>query len=181
MKILIISLIILFPLICFAEDYNRLQHFGGWYDLDYDGQNTREEVLEEESLIRVEKDKHGKIIYGIWYCEYTGLFFDDPKKLDIDHRIPLKECWLSGGELWNQNKRIRYANYLKDKDHLLVVRAKENREKGAKDITEWLPLFHQIDYIFKWVKIKEQWNLCFDKKESDMLEKYGFKITNICE
>lgn len=182
LKLFILIFLILFGEVTFAEDYNRGKHFGnGWIDADHDGQNTREEVLEEESLVKVEKDKNGKIIWGIWFCRYTGKFFDNPKDLDIDHVVPLKECWISGGDLWSEEKRIRYANYLGKSYHLIAVDKGSNREKGAKDVKSWLPDIRVKEYIVSWVLIKEKWDLCYDFEEAEELSEYGFFLDNICE
>ena len=163
-----------------VDKYNRAIHFGGWIDADGDGQNTREEVLERQSLVKVKKDKNGKIIYGVWYCRYTGRLYDNPKVLDIDHYVPLREAYYSGAYKWDRKKRKQYANYLNDKNHLIVVYGQSNKEKGAKDITEWLPLIGEEEYIIDWYKIKQNWFLCFDMKEKILLEHYGIVAMNIC-
>jgi len=165
--------------ICFAG-YNREENFGGWIDEDNDGQNTREEVLERDSLIPVYKNESGKIIHGLWICSYTGLLFDDPKNLDIDHMVPLMEAYVSGAENWEQGYRIKYANYLNSKIHLVPVYNSSNREKSAKDISVWLPLVNIKEYVYNWYTIKERWNLCFDKNEIEVLKMYFIEAFNIC-
>jgi len=170
---------------CYAEKYNREKHFGGWVDADKNGWDTRQEVLIEESIVPVRFDENGKVEWGIWICRYTGTITMNPSKLDIDHFIPLKECCISGGYKWTQEKRIQYANYLDDPNHLIAVIASANREKGAKDISNWLPLLFEEEYIILWADIKEKWNLCFDKKERELLEKNYIKTVfdkqQICE
>ena len=178
---LLIILIVLFGEVTFAEEYNRIVHFGGWIDTDNDGQDTRQEVLERDSLIPVGYNSFGKINYGLWLCQYTGRLFIDPVKLDIDHRVPLKEAFISGGESWSEEKRIKYANYLGKNYHLVVVEAKSNREKGAKDIAVWLPEIRVREYIFAWALVKEKWNLCFDWEEVKILSKYRVLVDNVCE
>lgn len=181
MKIIIFGLLLLFGNIGYAQEYNREKDYGSWIDQDGDGQNTREEVLERDSLVGVEKNKDGKIIWGIWFCPYSGLFFDNPKMLDIDHFVPLAEVYESGGDEWEKNKKINYANYLLDKQHLVVTWKKYNRSKGSKDIGEWLPLIYVEEYIYLWWKIKNDWNLCFDKKEIEKLKGYDIIEENLCK
>jgi len=180
MKIIIFGLLLLFGNIGYAQEYNREKDYGSWIDQDGDGQNTREEVLERDSLVGVEKNKDGKIIWGIWFCPYSGLFFDNPKSLDIDHFVPLVECDKSGGSKWEREKKIRYTNYLPDRNHLMVTYNKYNRSKGGKDISSWLPLIYVQEYVYNWWKIKDDWGLCFDLEEIKVLEKYGLEEDNLC-
>lgn len=180
MKIIIFVLFIIFSNICYAQEYNREKDYGRWIDQDGDGQNTREEILEQESLVGVEKNKGGKIIWGIWFCPYSGLFFSNPNDLDVDHFVPLVEANRSGGYLWSREKKIRYANYMTDKNHLIAVWKKYNRSKGGKDISAWLPLIYVQEYVYNWWSVKNDWRLCFDPEEIKVLEKYGLVEDNLC-
>lgn len=156
------TLFFIFSNCCHSADYNREELFGGWIDADQDGENTREEVLIRDSLIPVGFDSNGKVNFGLWLCPYTGTFTTVPKDFDIDHLVPLKNAWISGADKWSEEKRIRYANYLNNKIHLLAVTLGSNRQKGAKDISEWLPLINEKKYIKNWIEIKEYWGLCFN-------------------
>ena len=72
--------------------YNR-DLYGGWIDADGDCQNTRQEVLIEESLIPVELDSRGcRVQSGEWFDPFTGQTCTNPGDLDIDHFIPLAEA-----------------------------------------------------------------------------------------
>jgi hypothetical protein len=150
---------------CIGGEYNRAEQFGGWIDIDSDGQNTRNEVLIRDSLIPVTFDSNGNVNFGLWKCRYTGTITTYPRDFDIDHLVPLKEAYVSGADHWTDEKRIRYANYLKDPDHLVAVTLGSNRSKGPKDIAEWLPLLNEKEYIEDWIKTKEEWGLCFDIEE----------------
>ncbi|MGL4388212.1 MAG: YHYH domain-containing protein [Brevinema sp.] len=137
-----------------------------WIDADGDGQDTRQEVLIEESLVPVTFDERGKVLSGKWFDPFSGEYFTDPKELDVDHVVPLKNAYDSGGASWDRKKKEAYANYLDDPNHLMAVSAKENRSKGSKDPSEWLPpnkSFH-CEYIRIWHKIKITWGLSFSAK-----------------
>jgi hypothetical protein len=183
LKVFIVLLILFSSNICFSENYNRTKHFGNsWNDADFDGQNTRQEVLIRDSLIPVGFDKRGKVNYGLWECPYTGTFTTDPTKFDIDHFVPLKEAYISGADEWSKTTRVQYSNNLQNNKHLLATTAGSNRQKGAKDIAGWLPLLNKKSYILTWINIKEEWNLCFDKQEVTVIkENLGYGVSNICK
>jgi hypothetical protein len=150
-----------------AEDYNRSEHFGsGWIDADGDCQDTRQEVLIAESLIPVNLGLSGcRVMTGVWYCEFTGKFFTDPRKLDIDHMVPLKEAWLSGADKWTYEERLAYANDLNDPGHLIAVALGANRSKGADDPGQWLPPVGKKVYVRSWLKVKMNYGLSMDSTE----------------
>lgn len=171
-------------------EYSRGE-FSGWIDADKDCQDTRNEVLIEESLIPVVLDKKGCVVLsGMWHDPYTGKIFYDPKKLDIDHMVPLREAWYSGAYKWSKEQRVEYANYLNDKDHLIAVSKSANRSKGAKDPSAWMPpnLAYWQEYMFVWGKIKKEWELEIDLDENKSIRlgyylgdnnQRGIKIRNV--
>ena len=120
--------------------YNR-KDYRHWIDSDRDCQNTRNEVLIQESLkpVSYKSSKGCKVSSGQWYGSFTGRTFTNPKKLDIDHLVPLKEAHDSGAYAWSKSKKRDYANDMSHPDHLIAVAARANRSKGAKDPSEWMP------------------------------------------
>ena len=98
---------------CPAYDRRDYPH---WIDLDQDCQNTRHEVLVEESTVPVQfkTNKKCRVVDGKWWDSFTGKKFNDPGKLDIDHLVPLKEAHQSGAYAWDKAKRKAFANELKD-------------------------------------------------------------------
>ena len=143
--------------------------YGGWIDADGDCQDTRQEVLIQESLERVVLDDRGcKVVSGRWYDPYTGQTFTNPRQLDIDHFIPLAEVHRSGGHSWTSAERKTYANDLSIAETLIAVSASANRSKGGRDPARWLPpnADFRCEYVETWVWLKEQWGLKMDAAES---------------
>jgi hypothetical protein len=161
----IIPLLLLFQ-IAFSNGYNRGE-FGGWKDMDKDKINTRHEVLLEENLsTKVTMSEDGrKVVTGLWICFYSGDTIYNASELDIDHLVPLKEAYVSGAYEWNKKKKQKYSNYLKNPNHLIAVKASENRKKGARDPCKYMPPKNQCDYLNMWIDVKEEWNLLFDDRE----------------
>jgi len=152
----------------FVCSFSRVDYGNGWIDADKDCQDTREEILIYESLEPVILDKKGcKVVEGLWLDKYTGIYYNNPQKLDIDHLVPLAEVDRSGGNKWSKKKKLAYANDLLNQETLIAVSASQNRAKGDKDPSKWMPknkIYH-CQYIKDWIKIKKIWNLEIDSKE----------------
>lgn len=147
----------------FGKGYNR-EDWGNWIDEDKDGLNTRDEVLVEESLIKP-VISNNKVVYGKWFDKYTGKYFTNPRDLDIDHLVPLKNAHISGASNWSKRKKNRYYNYLKYDNHLIAVSKSANRNKSDKSPIEWLPPNeeYQCEYVREWYKIKSDWGLTVEE------------------
>ena len=145
-----------------------------WTDEDKDCQNTRHEVLIEESRIPVQykSDDRCKVEAGEWYGAYTGVVITDPTKLDIDHLVPLANAHKSGGWAWSDERKRSYANDLDNPAHLIAVTASANRMKGAKGPEEWRPSNeeHLCQYALDWIKVKQTWALTATPAEASALQ-----------
>lgn len=146
-----------------------------WTDEDGDCQDTRQEVLIEESEIPVTfKDtRECKVATGRWTCPYTGEVFTDPRKLDVDHMVPLGAAHAAGGHAWAPGRRQAFANELGVAHHLIAVKASANRSKGKKGPEEWLPpnASYVCEYVRTWGDIKVQWELAVTAGEKALLER----------
>ena len=145
--------------------------YGNWIDADNNCLDTRQEVLIAESDLAVIKGC--EVVSGRWLDNYTGKYFTDPKKLDIDHLVPLAEVDRSGGSKWSKAKKIAYANDLENQETLIAVSASQNRAKGDKDPAKWLPAYkaYHCQYAKDWLKVKKTWQLEIDEKEQKALDK----------
>lgn len=96
----------------------------GWADLDGDGRDTRQEMIESADR------------GGWWLDRYDGQVIDNPSLLDVDHVIPLCLAVSWGADDWPESVRIRFAN---DPLNLIVVGRSANRSKGARPPSDWMP------------------------------------------
>ena len=128
-------------------------------------------MLVRDSIAKVfyKTNRGCKVTVGRWVCPYTGLVFTNPRKLDIDHVVPLKEAYLSGGHSWSKPKKRRYAN---DMDGLLAVQMKANRQKGSSDPVSWMPQKDKCSYLKKWGQIKKKYKLSMDKREQKTIKRW---------
>lgn len=148
------------------DTYNR-DLFKHWVDANKNGCNTRHEVLKAESLTPTTTQNRCTVIEGTWYSPFDDQTFTNPRQLDIDHMVPLKEAWRSGAYAWSDQKRENFANDLDWEYSLIAVSASSNRSKGDRDPADWLPpnTNFTCDYIYQWVTIKIRWELTIDDKE----------------
>lgn len=139
-----------------------------WIDADGDCQDTRTEVLIQESLEKPKLSADGcSVVSGRWYDPYTDRSFTDPRDLDVDHMVPLAEVHRSGGDRWSPARRQAYANDLSNPDTLIAVDKSANRSKGDGDPLSWLPPAwgYRCDYVRRWRATKKRWDLTEDRLE----------------
>ena len=162
-----------------GSDYDR-RDWKHWVDADRDCQSTRQEVLLAEAIGAVALARDGcTVVSGRWLDPYTGETFTDPRKLDVDHLVPLKNAHESGGWAWDAETRKRYANDLDDPDHLVAVSARANRAKGAKGPDEWMPpnRAYHCAYLRAWLDVKSRWGLWMRPAEARVI----FEGLEACE
>jgi hypothetical protein len=148
--------------------YNRAL-FKHWIDADNNGCDTRAEVLLEEATTTPKIGAKCKLTGGKWLSAYDGKVVTNASQLDVDHLVPLAEAWRSGAWMWSDAEREIYANDLQNKRALIAVSASNNRTKGDKDPSKWLPTKEKCKYIESWITVKLKYSLTADDKEASAL------------
>lgn len=153
-------------------EYNRDDYIH-WTDYNKDCQDTRQEVLIQESLEPVvyKSEEACSVASGKWYGAYTGKYYYNPSDLDIDHLIPLKNAHISGAYKFDKNQKEEFANRLLEPDHLIAVSSNANRSKGARGPDEWKPenTDYWCEYAYDWIFIKWNWFLTVTTPEWNAL------------
>lgn len=162
-------------------DYNR-KEWKHWISAGSSCWNTREEVLfrdaQQDSLLMLDKSKKETknkkdacyIIGGEWIDPYSRDVITDPKKIDIDHVIPLGYVAKHGGQDWDFEKKKAYAN---DYEGLLAVSAAENRSKSDKGPEEYMPPnkeFH-CGYAKQFIHMAYKYNISITAGDQKVLKK----------
>ena len=172
------------PSLVTAPDYEGAYSrsaFKHWIDEDKNGCNTRAEVLIVEAVVKPKVGKRCVLTGGRWLSAYDGKKIKKASRLDVDHMIPLAEAWRSGAWAWTPIQRQNFANDLSDPRALIAVSFSQNRSKGDKDPSRWLPKIDQCTYISNWIAIKTRYSLSVDNAEAVTLDRYiaSCEITNI--
>lgn len=147
-----------------VQPYNRLVHFGTWinYPNDHECLNTRNKVLQRESKDAVTFSPDGCAVQsGHWDDPYTGTQIDATKDIQIDHFVPLKNVYMTGGHEWDSAKRCLYANYMGNSFHLLAVNGTQNMIKGDQNPMGYMPpnKKYACQYLKQWLQVKVIWAL----------------------
>jgi hypothetical protein len=158
------------------QKYNR-KLWGQWSDADKNCLKTRDEILKRDSLTPVVIE-NCKVKSGRWKDFYFGDEVTDPKKLEIDHVVPVKEAHESGACNWSKHERKQFYN---DIDNLVVATVKNNRSKSASNIAEWQPSDkgRACEQAKIWAKIKRKYRLVIKSDEMlslNLLKSHGCEI-----
>lgn len=131
--------------------------------------DTRETALVRDGSDVVTDPSTCKVTSGSWVDPYSGETFNDAKKMDIDHLIPLQYAHQHGGASWDAAKKQAYANDLDTV--LLTVSARENRSKGASGPGEYMPPLksYRCEYSQRWVAVSEKYGLTVGKADRQAL------------
>lgn len=156
--------------------YSRSK-FTLWIDADHDCQDTRSEVLRQESKVTV--TGRCTVSSGKWRSPYDGATWAQASDVDIDHLVPLAEAWDSGAKRWNAATRKAYANDLGDPRTLVAVTDNVNQSKGDKDPAQWMPTQKRCTYIAQWVAVKIRWSLKVDRAEKNALQSMGSRCNDV--
>lgn len=140
--------------------------FEHWTDADQDCQDTRDEVLADESQVAV---SGCDITAGEWHSYYDGKVWTRSSDVDVDHLVPLAEAWDSGARGWSAGTRRRFANDLGDQRSLVAVTDNVNQAKADQDPAGWLPDRKVCRYIREWAAVKARWSLAVDRAERQAL------------
>ncbi len=159
------------------QTYSRSAFGQGWADNDYDCQNTRAEILIQQSvgLVSYKSEDHCRVVKGKWHSLFSGKDIYDASKVDIDHIVPLKWAWMHGADRWERKKRIQIAN---DPANLVSVEASLNRQKGAKGPDEWLPPKNRCQYLTRFQRIVKKYQIRLADTESESFQRL---TTRYCE
>lgn len=153
-------------------DYSREAFGSAWKDVDRNGCDTRNDILQRDFATVILKSGTGncKVIGGTWIDPYSNesyTFAEAPIGAQIDHVVSLKNAWQMGADQWTDQMRVEFAN---DPLNLRVTIASLNQQKSDSNAASWLPPFKpgRCAFIATQVAVKAKWLLYATEAEKEV-------------
>ena len=155
-----------------VTNYSREAFGSAWKDVDRNGCDTRNDILQRDFSSAILKAGTGncKVIGGTWTDPYSNesyTFSEAPSGAQIDHVVSLKNAWQMGADLWSDQQRLEFAN---DPLNLRVTIASLNRQKSDANAASWLPPYKpgRCNFIATQVAVKSKWGLYVTEAEKQV-------------
>lgn len=152
--------------------YDRSLFGQGWVDTDFNGCDTRNDILRRDlTNVLTKPNTRGCVVTaGILDDPYTGdsIRFErgqeTSKAVQIDHVVALSDAWQKGAQGMSEKQRVEFAN---DPINLLAVDGPTNQQKGDGDAATWLPpkTSYRCEYVSKQIEVKAKYGLWVTEAE----------------
>jgi len=146
--------------------YERSQFGPAWSDVDRNGCDTRNDILNRDltSIIYKPGTHQCVVLSGTLIDPYSGekIAFErgvaTSSDVQIDHVVALSNAWQTGAFKLTYEKRLAFAN---DPINLLAVKGRLNSQKGDGDAATWLPPLKSIRcaYVAQQIVVKAKYGL----------------------
>lgn len=141
----------------------------GWNSLDFDrnGCDQRNDVLKRDLTEEtIKPNSHEcRIEAGVLQDRYSDTAMRLRRdEVDIDHVVALGSAWTTGAADWPADKRKKFAN---DPLNLIATQPSLNTQKGAQDLTGWLPpaQSYHCGYVARQLAVKHAYGLSVTEAE----------------
>ena len=158
--------------------YKRTQFGKAWADVDHNGCDTRNDILNRDLTgVRYKWGTHKCVVKsGKLHDPYTGkdIKFKKGKKIStavqIDHVVALSDAWQKGAQKLSKTTRTELAN---DPYNLLAVQGRANQKKSDGDAATWLPSNKgfRCEYVARQIGVKHKYSLWVTKAEKEAMAK----------
>jgi hypothetical protein len=156
--------------------YTRAQFGPAWADVDRNGCDTRNDILNRDLTNQVykEKTKQCVVLSGTLVDPFSGEsinFVQGAKtssEVQIDHTVALSNAWQTGAFKLTSDQRKALAN---DPLNLQAVKGRLNSQKGDGDAATWLPPLksYRCDYVSRQIAVKIKYKLWFTAPEKEAI------------
>lgn len=146
--------------------YSRDQFGTAWKDVDHNGCDTRNDILNRDltSIIYKVSSKDCVVLSGILVDPYSGESINflrgvtTSADVQIDHVVALSNAWQTGAFKLTLEQRTAMAN---DPLNLLAVKGRLNSQKGDGDAATWLPprKSYRCKYVARQIGVKFKYGL----------------------
>lgn len=155
--------------------YDREQFGQAWLDVDHNGCDTRNDMLNRDLTEIVHANSVPcKVQSGILDDPYTASTIAflrgqaTSTKVQIDHVVALSDAWQKGAQQLTFDQRVAFAN---DPLNLQSTDGPTNQQKGAGDAATWLPpnKGYRCEYVARQVSVKATYALWVTQAEHDAM------------
>lgn len=99
---------------------------------------------------------------------YTDEYITNTRLIDYDHIIPLNYVNGQIGDTWTTEQKHEYAFNI---ENGVNVHRSENRSKGAKGPSEYMPPKNQESYAYSWLVVANKYHIPLKQKDMDVIKK----------
>jgi hypothetical protein len=145
--------------------YSREAFGPSWADTDYNGCDTRNDMLRRDlGGVTVKRGTHGCVVLeGVLVDPYSGeevrfIKGESSDLIHIDHVVSLSNAWQTGMFQRGPEERRIFAN---DPLNLLAVQGWLNQQKGDGDAATWLPprKAYRCEFVARQIAVKAAYSL----------------------
>lgn len=157
--------------------YDRSQFGQSWADVDRNGCDTRNDILQRDLTNVVFTNSVAcKVQSGTLADPYTAKTIqfvrgsDTSTAVQIDHIVALSDAWQKGAQQLNLEQRTAFAN---DPRNLQATDGPTNQKKSDGDAATWLPPNKEFrcDYVARQISVKVGYHLWVTQAEHDAMER----------
>jgi hypothetical protein len=152
--------------------YSRAKFGRPWEDVDHNGCDTRDDILQRDlKPFTLKPGSKCIVVSGDLNDPYTGKIIHFTRgttslAVQIDHVVALAAAWRTGAAKWRAHRRLVYAN---DPDVLLAVDGPANNEKRDSDASGWVAPKYSCRYVAQQLAIKKKYTLWLTQAEHDRM------------
>jgi len=152
-----------------VQPYERDEFGQRWADLDRNGCDTRNDMLQRDLVDIVFKPNTNDcvVLRGTLDDPYTGetvtfiRVSEGYQPTQVDHLIPLSVAWSTGASEWSADKRLQLAN---DPSNLQVTTA--NQVKNDSTPSQWMPVAsYACEYSTRYVQVAHAYELAISEAD----------------
>ena len=146
--------------------YMRAQFGQRWADVDRNGCDTRNDILNRDltSIIYKVKTRDCVVLSGMLVDPYSGDTINflrgniTSMEVQIDHVVALSNAWQTGAFKLSADQRKALAN---DPLNLFAVKGRLNSQKGDGDAATWLPPLKSFRcaFVAQQIAVKAKYSL----------------------
>ncbi len=165
--------------------YDREQFGQAWADVDRNGCDTRNDMLNRDLTDIVHASSVPcKVQSGLLDDPYTGTEIPflrgqtTSSDVQIDHVVALSDAWQKGAQQLTAGQRLAFAN---DPLNLQSTDGPTNQQKSDGDAATWLPpnKGYRCEYVARQVSVKATYTLWVTQAEHDAMVRVLSDCTGI--